>query len=581
MDDQLANFVGITGATEDAAHQVLDMCGGDLERAIQLWFSDEELQRNLTNPASSSRAAETQYQASSSQAGPAARTSRSAGREDASGVIHIDSDDDDADDVQEVHGSSYAMDIDDDDDDVVTVARTAQEEEDAAMAQRLQQELYQGQAAAAEDDGVRAPMARTTETLVAPSGNWTIDDDMGGVRAAVEDQLRRRQQQQQPGEFISPMYGSLRFGGALTDLAPTGRPSNNPFAQSIWEDSSSASRPAPGSSSNATGEAGPTSRAQRLAELFRPPYTLMSHLPWDDARDEGKQEKKWILVNLQDMTDFNCQALNRDIWKDEAIQQLIKENFIFLQYSKDDPRADQYVTFYLPNGAHENQSNYPHVSIVDPRTGEQVKVWTGIPFPSALDFHAELAEFLDRYSLEANSKNPVVKAKRPERTVVDVDRMTEEEMLQMAMQNSLDANDSAKPSVYDPDELTKSNDKGKGKAETEPADAGPSTSAPAQASVFSIIPADRPHVEPANDPATTTRIQFRHPTGRVIRRFALDDRVARIYEWLKAEPLEGKDGVEFELKVMPDGRDLIQDVDKTIAEAGLKQGTVMIEFIED
>jgi hypothetical protein len=320
----------------------------------------------------------------------------------------------------------------------------------------------------------------------------------------------------------------------------------------------------------------------------------MSPLSWDEARDRGKEEMKWILVNLQDMTDFNCQALNRDIWKNEAVSELVRENFIFLQYAKEDPRAEQYVTFYFPNQSHENRNNYPHVSIVDPRTGEQVKVWSGIPFPGAVDFHAQLAEFLDRYSLAANSKNPVVKSKRPERAV-DVDRMTEEEMLEMALKNSLAANgDVSTPDLVDPDELTKSTgglDKGKGKAGSEATDsssrvsAEPSSAAAGQPSreqsVFAKIPSDRPQVEPENNPATTTRIQFRHPTGRVIRRFNLDDTVARIYEWLKAEPLEGKEGVDFELKTMPQGRDLIEDLGKTIAEAGLKQGTVMIEFLQD
>jgi hypothetical protein len=314
----------------------------------------------------------------------------------------------------------------------------------------------------------------------------------------------------------------------------------------------------------------------------------MSHLSWDEARDQGKDEKKWLLVNLQDMSDFNCQALNRDLWKDEAVAQLVQENFIFLQYTKGDHRADQYITFYMHNGTHENPDNYPHVSIVDPRTGEQVKVWSGLPFPTALDFHAELAEFLDRYSLAANSKNPVVKAKRSAR-VVDVDRMTEEEMLQMAMQNSLETNGgSSKPNVFDPDELTKSSltemqsaessEKGKAKdEEEETADAGGPASTE---SAFASIRSDQPHTEPTStDPATTTRIQFRHPTGRVIRRFGLDETVRRIYEWLKAEPLQGQEGVEFELKAMPQGRDLIEDLDKTIAEAGLKQGTVMIEFV--
>lgn len=310
----------------------------------------------------------------------------------------------------------------------------------------------------------------------------------------------------------------------------------------------------------------------------------MSMLPWDEARDVGKEEKKWLLVNLQNMEDFQCQALNRDHWKDEAIKALIKENFLFLQYDKSDHGAERYIGFYFPNQSHENLNNYPHVSVIDPRTGEQVKVWSGSPFPSALEFYGQLVEFLDRYSLAANSKNPVTKAKRPERSV-NVDRMTEDEMLQLAMQNSLEAASggagSLAPDVVDPDELTKSTgdvSKGKGKATEEEEEAA----APApEPSAFARIPSDRPHVEPAADPKTTTRIQIRNPPSRIIRRFGLDERVARLYEWLKAEPLPGKEGVEFELKSMPQGTNLLECLDATIAEAGLANGTVMVEFVEE
>lgn len=311
----------------------------------------------------------------------------------------------------------------------------------------------------------------------------------------------------------------------------------------------------------------------------------MSHFGWDEARDEGKDSKKWLLVNLQDMSDFNCQALNRDIWKDEAVKALVKENFIFLQYEKNDIAAEEYIRFYLPNEGQHNPSNFPHVSIIDPRTGEQVKVWSGIPFPRPLEFHAQLAEFLDRYSLAAHSKNPVSKAKRPER-VVDVSRMTEEEMLELALKNSLHANGGPnRPDIHDPDELTKQEGNlvaGKGKQKEEAAEtaaAAPEVS-PVQESAFARIPSDRPHVEPPADPKTTTRLQVRNPPGRMIRRFCLDDPVSRIYEWLKAEPLPGKEGVEFELKSMPQGDDLIEHLHETIQEAGLANGTVMLEFVE-
>lgn len=330
--------------------------------------------------------------------------------------------------------------------------------------------------------------------------------------------------------------------------------------------------------------------SRRLRDLFAPPTTLISRLPLDAARDVGKEEKKWILVNLQKMDDFRCQTLNRDHWKNEDIASLIREHFIFLQYTLDDPLAQSYTTFYFANQAHEDESNYPHVSIIDPRTGEQVKVWSGDSFPSPAEFHSDLVEFLDRYSLAANSKNPVVKSK-PKQKPMDIGRMTEEEMLEMALRNSLgeDAGSSG-PSVQDPDALTKSNPdigKGKGRAVDESIDpTGDSAQTPlspqaATGSAFSQISSTNPHIEPDNNPATTTRIQFRHAGGRIIRRFSVADPVRRIYEWLKAEPLEGRDGVQFELKAMPAGRDLIGELEKTIEEAGLKQGTVMVEFIED
>jgi len=351
------------------------------------------------------------------------------------------------------------------------------------------------------------------------------------------------------------------------------------FSQNVWD----AGDPAPNGGLGAQ----PTARQARLADLYRPPNDLIAHLDWDDARADGREDKKWILVNIQDMANFDCQILNRDIWKDEAVRDIVRESFIFLQYNKEDPRGSQYIQYYLSEGRHENPDNYPHVAIVDPRTGEQVKVWSGRPFPDAIEFHAQLVEFLDRYSLAANSKNPVATSK-PRQPVKDVGRMTEEEMLNLALQNSLETANggSSRPSIHDPDELTAGTpDSGKGKERagsdvvdlTEQEEAGPG---PAE-SAFAKIPADKPHEEPANNPATTTRIQFRHSGGRIIRRFAVADPVVRIYEWLKASPLESKSGVEFELKVMPEGRDLIQELDKTVEEAGLKQATVMIEFIEE
>ncbi|KAH6608499.1 hypothetical protein Trco_001845 [Trichoderma cornu-damae] len=526
MDESIHHFVSITGASVDVARGFLAITTGDYQRAIELYFESPD----LVGAGVSGNSA-----AGGSTFRPAPRRVN-IGRQDASGVIHISDDDDDGD-----AGMKFRVDGEDNDgfDDglderaaAAQAAALAQEEEDAAMAKRLQEELYQESGHAGGD--IRAPIARTTETLVAPDSSWG-----GEESSAILDQLRRRRQ-----------------------MPP---PTRGPFGHRIWGDDVSRAGPA-------AAETSTSAHARRLEDLFRPPYELMARLSWDEARASGKEDKKWIMVNLQDMSDFNCQMLNRDIWKDRAVQELVKENFIFLQLDKDYPDAEEYITFYLPNGTHENPDNYPHVSIVDPRTGEQVKVWSGKPFPTAAEFHADVAEFLDRYSLAANSKNPVARAAARKPQVIDVDRMTEDEMLEMALKNSLagaqssGSGSASTPSVHDPDALTKEPESSGGQEPQSP---------------FARISSFHPHAEPDNNLATTTRIQFRHPDGRIIRRFGLRDPIRRIYEWLKAEPLEGKAGVNFELKKMPQGQDLIELLDSTIEEAGLKQGTVMIEFIAD
>lgn len=309
----------------------------------------------------------------------------------------------------------------------------------------------------------------------------------------------------------------------------------------------------------------------------------MSRLSWDQARQQGKDGEKWILVNVQDPSIFDCQILNRDIWKDASVMETVKENFIFMQYAKDDPRGSQYVQYYFQN--RESQDAYPHIAIVDPRTGEQVKVWFGPPAPKALDFLTQLHEFLDRYSLKASAKNPVAKRKPEVKKETQIEKMTEEQMLEMAMQNSLAASGSARE--HDPDDLTRSINQGSvgdestnttTTAGTEAVGQGQQNGAPMPPSPFATISATTPHNEPAAD-VPSTRIQFRHPNGRVVRKFALSDPVRRIYEWLKASPIEGREGIDFELVFMQ--KNLISTLEDSIEQAGLKNGTVMVEFLEE
>jgi hypothetical protein len=349
---------------------------------------------------------------------------------------------------------------------------------------------------------------------------------------------------------------------------------------SIWEASSGPSARREALAEATGGASEQSSKAARLAELFRPPFELMNQIPWDEAREKGKEELKWILVNIQDPSIFHCQQLNRDIWKHEGIRELVKENFVFMQFSKDDPRGQQYTQYYFP--LRDDDAAYPHIAIVDPRTGEQMKVWSGPPVPIPGEFLMQLVEFLDRYSLDVTKKNPVAKRKIEKPKSVDVGRLTEEEMLDLALQNSLAASGDTRPKEVDPDDLTKSFgdiSKGKGKVTEESEEAANGHATTASTSPFSQILSNNPYTAPPPGPSVT-RMQFRFPAGRpIVQTFDLNEPVRRIYEWLKASPIEGKEGVEFELKSM--GKDLIEHLDETIGAAGLKNSTIMVEFIEE
>ena len=45
-------------------------------------------------------------------------------------------------------------------------------------------------------------------------------------------------------------------------------------------------------------------------------------------------EDRWLLVNVQEMTEFKCHILNRDVWSNSGVKALIESNFTFYQVSK-------------------------------------------------------------------------------------------------------------------------------------------------------------------------------------------------------------------------------------------------------
>lgn len=163
----VAQFTEITGSTPELATQYLQLADSQIEQAMQLYF--ENGGAPLTEAPS--------------------QPPRHTHFEDESGVVHVDSDNED--------NVRYDQ------------ARPTQPEgpsfdDDAAMARRLQEEMY-GAGAADNEDGVRAPMARTTETLVGPEPDF--DDDE--IHSHILSQVRARQR---GGKYILQWLSQQRLG---------------------------------------------------------------------------------------------------------------------------------------------------------------------------------------------------------------------------------------------------------------------------------------------------------------------------------------------------------------------------------
>lgn len=199
----MAGFTEITGSSPEVAVQYLQLTDGNLETAMQLYFENggADIQPEPTPP---------QLQVPISHPPPpvpprSSRPSRPPGYEDEHGVVHLDSDDDynDRNDINNNSNNDEGTNI---------PVRTSHQssspsasrplpggfstfDDDEAMARRLQEEFYSGAEnfGPVDETGVRAPMARTTETLVGPGADlaFNVDD---GLDDAVMRQLRARQQ---------------------------------------------------------------------------------------------------------------------------------------------------------------------------------------------------------------------------------------------------------------------------------------------------------------------------------------------------------------------------------------------------
>lgn len=134
-----------------------------------------------------------------------------------------------------------------------------------------------------------------------------------------------------------------------------------------------------------------------LKKLYAAPHRIMCQESFATAKSIGKSQGKWLIVNIQDIENFSCHILNRDVWKDLDLQDLILSGYIFWQKLKDSEEGMEYIKRY-------NVTIFPHVAIIDPRTG--AILWQRGDKPFSRNFISDkLAEFICDHELNAEESN--------------------------------------------------------------------------------------------------------------------------------------------------------------------------------
>nr|XP_043631262.1 plant UBX domain-containing protein 7-like isoform X2 [Erigeron canadensis] len=126
---------------------------------------------------------------------------------------------------------------------------------------------------------------------------------------------------------------------------------------------------------------GSTSRAEtskdNLASLYRSPFALMYRGSFEEAKEAASGKDRWLIVNVQSTREFSSHMLNRDTWANEAVVETITNNFVFWQVADDAEEGSKISTYY-------KLDSYPVTLVIDPITGQKMRLWRGMVQPDCL-----------------------------------------------------------------------------------------------------------------------------------------------------------------------------------------------------
>jgi len=141
------------------------------------------------------------------------------------------------------------------------------------------------------------------------------------------------------------------------------------------------------------------SSGQAINQLFAAP-AYNEAAPYHDVIQRAKAEGKWVLVNIQEAELFMSHALNRDVWSDDTMTELVTGSCLFWQRDNLSAEGDQFCQY------HRCGDVLPHICVVDPRTGRSVKAWHGQKWIKPHEAAECLMSFFDRHGMAAELPQP-------------------------------------------------------------------------------------------------------------------------------------------------------------------------------
>lgn len=129
-----------------------------------------------------------------------------------------------------------------------------------------------------------------------------------------------------------------------------------------------------------------------LGGMFTMPRGLAFDGTFSEAKAHATRTARWLLVSVHDPAEFSCQALVRDVFRDETVIELIRSHFVLCQVHRNTPGAFEFEAYYTV-------PTLPHVAVLNPFTGEEIHLFKTLDVNTGEHFAAAVVSFLDKFSV--------------------------------------------------------------------------------------------------------------------------------------------------------------------------------------